>query len=147
VLDAMKQKGTHIAVLIDEFGGTAGVVTATDIIRAVMGDVPQDNGESSNKFVQRDDGSFLVDGMVSLFELSERLELDVSDVEDVGQTLSGLVMHLAKDIPKEGQKVQFKNWLFEVIDMDRNRIDKVLAMPFTPVSTDTSSLSHENTNH
>lgn len=147
VLDSMKQKGTHIAVLIDEFGGTAGVVTATDIIRAVMGDVPQDNGESSNKFVQRDDGSFLVDGMVSLFELSERLELDVSDVEDVGQTLSGLVMHLAKDIPKEGQKVQFKNWIFEVIDMDGNRIDKVLAMLIASAGMDASSLSDENTNH
>lgn len=146
VLESMKQHGTHMAVLIDEFGGTAGVITATDVVRAVMGDVPQDNGEQAPKFVQRDDGSYLIDGMVSLFELSERLELDVSDVETVGQTLSGLVMHLAEDIPREGQKVAFKNWLFEVVDMDGNRVDKVLAQ--RQINCDEMKLgeSHENPN-
>jgi putative hemolysin len=118
-----------MAVLIDEFGGMAGVVTASDIMGAVMGDVPQDSRDVSQKFLRRSDGSLLIDGMASLFELQEKLELDVSELEDVGQTVSGLIMHLAREIPQEGQRVRFKSWSFEVIDMDGNRIDKVLAMP------------------
>jgi len=129
VLESMKQRGTHMAVLIDEFGGMAGVVTASDIMGAVMGDVPQDSGDVSQKFLRRSDGSLLIDGMASLFELQEKLELDVSELEDVGQTVSGLIMHLAREIPQEGQRVRFKSWSFEVVDMDGNRIDKVLAMP------------------
>ena len=144
VLEAMKQRGTHMAILIDEFGGTAGVVTATDIVSAVMGEVPHDSGEHSPKFILRADGSFLVDGMASLFELSERLELELTDVEDIAQTVSGLIMHLAKEIPQEGQKVRFKNWLFEVVDMDGNRIDKVLAQPFEEESSNVSGASDEN---
>ena len=129
VLESMKQRGTHMAVLIDEFGGMAGVVTSSDIMGAVMGDVPQDSRDVSQKFLRRSDGSLLIDGMASLFELQEKLELDVSELEDVGQTVSGLIMHLAREIPQEGQRVRFKSWSFEVIDMDGNRIDKVLAMP------------------
>lgn len=144
VLDAMKRRGTHMAVLIDEFGGTAGVVTSTDIISSVMGDVPQDSGEHTPKFIERDDGSFLVDGMASLIELGERLEVELHDVEDVGQTVSGLIMHLAKEVPKEGQKVRFKDWIFEVVDMDLNRIDKVLARPINANLLSDDGLTHEN---
>jgi len=126
VLDAMKNRQTHMAVLIDEFGGMAGVVTATDIVESVMGEVPQDSGDLSPKFVRRADGSLLIDGLVSLTELSEELHLVHDDLEDVAQTLSGLMMHLAREIPREGQIVQFGDWQFEVVDMDGNRVDKVL---------------------
>ena len=132
VLDSMKKNSTHMAVLIDEFGGMAGVVTATDIVEAVMGDVPQDSGDLSPKFVTRADGSLLVDGMVSLFELREKLGIDVSSMDDVVQTLSGLVMHVAREIPREGLRVSFEGWSFEVVDMDGNRVDKILAAKLPP---------------
>jgi putative hemolysin len=127
VLEAMKERGTHMAVLIDEFGGMAGVVTATDIVGSVMGEVPQNSGKNTPKFITRADGSILVDGMTTLFELSEQLGLDLPVLGDVAQTLSGLVMHIANEIPIEGQIVTCENWKFEVVDMDGNRIDKVLA--------------------
>ena len=132
VLEAMKERGTHMAVLIDEFGGMAGVVTATDIVGSVMGEVPQNSGESRPKFVTRADGTILIDGMVTLFELSEMLDLDLPVLGDVAQTLSGLVMHIANSIPREGQIVACQNWKFEVLDMDGNRIDKVLATKCEP---------------
>lgn len=131
VLEAMKERGTHMAVLIDEFGGMAGVVTATDIVGSVMGDVPQNSGKNTAKFITRADGSILVDGMATLFELSEQLGIDLPVLGDVAQTLSGLVMHIAKEIPTEGQIVTCENWSFEVLDMDGNRIDKVLATKHT----------------
>jgi putative hemolysin len=145
VLDAMKKNGTHMAILIDEFGGMAGVVTATDIVEAVMGEVPQDSGDLTQNFVQRDDGTLLVDGMVSLFELQEKLQIDTSDVTDVVQTLSGLIMHLLKNIPKEGQSVTYKDWIFEVVDMDGNRIDKVLAGKKSTPEAHVEGHEHEDT--
>jgi putative hemolysin len=127
VLDSMKKHQTHMAVLIDEFGGMAGVVTATDIVESVMGEVPQDSCDLEPKFVRRADGTLLIDGMVSIVDLSEELQLRLDELEDVAQTLSGLVMHLAREIPREGQIVRCKKWQFEVVDMDGNRVDKVLA--------------------
>ena len=133
-----------MAVLIDEFGGMAGVVTATDIVESVMGEVPGDGGETTQKFVTRTDGSILIDGMVSLFDLKERLQIDLDEFSDVSQTLSGLVMHVGKSIPKEGQSVLCKDWKFEVVDMDGNRIDKVLASRQELQVVIPEGLTHEN---
>jgi putative hemolysin len=144
VLESMKKRGTHMAVLIDEFGGMAGVVTATDIVESVMGEVPGDGGETTQKFVTRTDGSILIDGMVSLFDLKERLQIDLDEFSDVSQTLSGLVMHVGKSIPKEGQSVLCKDWKFEVVDMDGNRIDKVLASRQELQVVIPEGLTHEN---
>lgn len=144
VLDAMKKHGSHMAVLIDEFGGLAGVVTATDVVGSVMGDVPLDSGEQSPKFVERAGGGFLIDGMVSLFDLQEKLQIDLSACEDVAQTLSGLVMHVAKTIPKEGDSVSYRGWTFEVVDKDGNRIDKVLATPEQWRMQPSEGLNHED---
>jgi putative hemolysin len=144
VLDAMKKKNTYMAVLIDEFGGTRGVITASDIIRAVMGDVPQDSGDHAPKFFRREDGSILIDGIMPLFELSDLLELDFTEMEDVAQTLSGLIMHLADEIPEEGQVVRFGTWTFQVLDMDGNRIDKVLAEPIKDKEISQCGVKNEN---
>jgi putative hemolysin len=145
VLDAMKKGQTHMAVLIDEFGGMAGVVTATDIVESVMGDVPQDSGDASPKFFRRGDGSVLIDGMVSLNELCEHLDLPHEDLQNLAQTLSGLIMHLAREIPREGQIVKLGDWRFEVIDMDGNRVDKVLAVHLTSTNTSAAENAHEDT--
>jgi putative hemolysin len=146
VLESMKKHGTHMAVLIDEFGGMAGVVTATDIVEAVMGEVPQHSGDTTQKFVHREDGSLLVDGMVSLLDLQEKLQVDTADLGDVVQTLSGLVMHVLKSIPTEGQSITYKDWTFEVVDMDGNRIDKVLAVRCPVMQSPAESLDYENSN-
>lgn len=144
VLESMKKHGTHMAVLIDEFGGMAGVVTATDIVEAVMGDVPQDSGEATQKFIEREDGSLLVDGMVSLYELQEKLQIDTTEFSEVVQTVSGLIMHILKSIPKEGQSVSSQGWVFEVVDMDGNRIDKVLARKIALPEVNPEGCEHEN---
>jgi putative hemolysin len=145
VLEAMKKHGTHMAVLIDEFGGMDGVVTATDIVESIMGDVPQGSGDATTKFVTRADGSVLVDGMVSIVELEDALGIDLSDFRDVVQTLSGLLMHLAREIPKEGHVVRYIDWSFEVVDMDGNRIDKVLAIRQESSDEDSEGIDDENT--
>lgn len=146
VLSSMNKHGTNMAILIDEFGGMAGVVTATDIVEAVMGDVPQQSGDLSRNFVERSDGSVLIDGMVSLVEMSEQYGLDVSPFLGVVQTISGLVMHLAKEIPMEGHVVEFEGWVFEVVDKDGNRIDKILAKKRIPEQVEDENKLNENIN-
>jgi putative hemolysin len=86
----------------------------------------------------------LIDGMVSLSEIQEHLQINMSEHMDVVQTLSGLIMHLLKNIPKEGQFVEYEGWVFEVVDMDGNRIDKVFARLIETVTLEVDGRYHEN---
>lgn len=127
IFETMRLKRQPMIVLIDEFGGVAGIVTATDLMTAVVGEVPGGHQEDSPRFVQREDGSWLVDGRVSLSEVEKELGfVTPPEVEEDYQTLSGLMMHYLDSVPKEGQFIEMPGWRFEVIDMDYNRIDKVL---------------------
>jgi putative hemolysin len=127
MVEAMRTQRQHIIMLIDEFGGFAGVVSSNDLMEAVVGEVPGSNISAGPKFVRRADGSWLVDGMVGLYELEQEIGFVATDsVSEDCQTLSGLVMHYLDSIPREGQFVEMPHWRFEVVDMDHNRIDKVL---------------------
>jgi putative hemolysin len=141
IMETMKAKRNHFMILIDEFGSFAGILTATDVLESIVGEVPGSNIADNPKFIQRSDGTWLVDGMVSLFELRNKLEIDGPDIESNDyQTLSGLIMHHLDKVPKEGQILTVAGWEFEILDMDRNRIDKVLISKafvedFTEVAT------------
>ena len=127
MVEAMRTQRQHIIMLIDEFGGFAGVVSSNDLMEAVVGEVPGNHIGAGPKFVQRADGSWLIDGMVGLYELEQEIGFVATDsVSEDCQTLSGLVMHYLDSIPREGQFVEMPHWRFEVVDMDHNRIDKVL---------------------
>ena len=127
MIETMKRERQHIVMLIDEFGGFAGLVSATDLMEAVVGEVPGGHLGDAPKFVQRSDGSWLVDGLVGLYELEREIGFVATEsVAEDCQTLSGLVMHYLDSIPREGQFVEMPGWRFEVVDMDHNRIDKVL---------------------
>jgi putative hemolysin len=146
IIEIMQSKRQHFVVLIDEFGGFAGIITATDLMEAVVGEFPGGHKGDTPKFVQRVDGSWLVDGMVSLYELENELGLVAgSDVEADFQTLSGLVMHYLDSIPREGQFIEIPGWRLEVVDMDRNRIDKVLISKFHDSRDVKSEDGDENT--
>lgn len=133
IIETMKQKRQHVIVLIDEFGGVSGLVTVTDLMEAVVGEVPGGHISDAPRFVQRVDGSWLVDGMVSLYELEQEIGfVPTETVSEDCETLSGLVMHLLDNIPREGQFVELPHWRFEVVDMDHNRIDKVLITKIEP---------------
>ena len=129
VLELFKQSGMHIAIVINEYGATEGLVTLNDILEAIVGDLPSFDEEDEEPEVrQREDGSFLMDGALSLEDFKHALDVEDLDEyeEDNYQTLAGLVMaHMGK-IPEAGDNFEWKNLRFEVLDMDGNRIDKVL---------------------
>jgi putative hemolysin len=128
VLEKFKQTGKHQALVVDEYGSIAGIVTLTDLLEAIVGDIPSEYESDSTSVVRRDDGSLLVEGMMPIYELQAFLGEKHEFLEDNSdyQTLGGFVMNQLGHIPKEGEKFSWKGFNFEIMDMDKHRVDKVL---------------------
>jgi putative hemolysin len=119
---------THMVFVIDEYGEVQGLVTLQDVLEAVTGEFRPPDIED-RWAVQREDGSWLLDGMIPVPELKDQLELKSVPEEDKGRyhTLSGMVMWLLGRLPKVADVVMWEQWRLEVVDLDGKRIDKVLA--------------------
>jgi len=126
-LDLFRSRPVHMAIVVDEYGSLEGVVTQTDILEAIAGDLPNFTDEADDaEIVQRDDGSLLLDGMLAIDDLREALGFRNVPEGDYS-TLAGLILHLLARIPQVGEHVELNGWRLEVVDMDGRRIDKVLA--------------------
>ncbi len=131
LLERFKKKRTHVALVIDEHGGFQGLITTSDVLEAIVGDIPTPDEAGEADIIQREDGSWLVDGKVLADELKELLDMDVLPFENESlyQTLGGLVMACLGRIPSSGDHFDWKGFRFEVVDMDVHRVDKVLIQP------------------
>lgn len=138
LLSEFRTTGKDTALLLDEFGGLQGLVTATDILRALLGDISY---VDTPKAVRQADGSWLVDGMLGIDEFLEVLTLDrlPEDGKRDYETVGGLVMTAFGRIPSEGEAIAWMEHRFEVVDMDGLRIDKVRVVPPTALSEGTDS--------
>ncbi|KAF0182784.1 MAG: putative hemolysin [Nitrospirae bacterium] len=127
VLELFKKSGTHIALVIDEYGSVQGLVTFGDILRSVFEDV-EDAVEGEKEIVEREDGSLLISGSLPLDEFTDYLEVGgIADEERSGMnTVGGFAMAKIGAIPSEGQHFEWRGLRIEVIDMDGRRVDKVL---------------------
>jgi len=131
LVETFKQSGKHIALVTDEFGGIVGLVTLNDVMEAVVGEFPTQGERAKPEAKKRDDGSWLIDAMIDL----ESVEKALPGVKFGGnayseyQTLAGFVVKALGHIPKEGETFETQGYIFEVLDMDRHRVDKVLVMP------------------
>ena len=131
VLELFKKTGIHMALVVDEYGVVQGVVTLNDILVEIVGDVSSADELENPQAVQREDGSWLLDGMLPVDEFFELFNIDELPGEHRGsyQTLGGFVMtHLGR-IPAAAEHFEWEGMRFEVMDMDGNRVDKVLVMP------------------
>jgi putative hemolysin len=128
LLEAFKQSGRHLALVADEYGSIQGLVTVIDVMEAIVGDLPGLDDRRAPDAVQREDGSWLVDGGMGLAELKRRFGLGELPGEADGdfQTLGGFMLDRFGRIPGAGDHFNWAGWRFEVVDMDRHRIDKVL---------------------
>lgn len=134
VLEAFKQAGTSVALVIDEYGGVQGIITLHDILEAIVGEFPPARGEEEPRAVRREDGSWLVDGLLPIERFKEIFAIEELPGEEEGayQTLGGFVMHQVGRIPIAADHFEWNGLRFEVLDMDGNRVDKVLITPRTP---------------
>lgn len=120
--------GQHVAIVVDEYGEVQGMVTMTDLIEAITGEFKPHRAEDAWA-IQREDGSWLLDGLIPVPELKDRLHLKELPEEDRGsyQTLSGMMLLVLGRLPRTGEYVSWGGWRFEIVDLDGRRIDKVLA--------------------
>ncbi|MBN3882362.1 MAG: hemolysin family protein [Nostoc sp.] len=140
VLELFKQTITHMALVVDEYGVIQGLVTLNDIMSEIVGDVPSTDGQDQPQAVQREDGSWLLDGMLPVEEFLELFGMEEWESEERGsyQTLGGFVItHLGR-IPAAADYFEWQSMRIEVMDMDGNRVDKVLVVPKGSKSTDTT---------
>ncbi|MDZ8110075.1 MAG: hemolysin family protein [Nostoc sp. DedQUE12a] len=131
VLELFKQTVTHMALVVDEYGVIQGLVTLNDIMSEIVGDVPSTDGQDQPQAVQREDGSWLLDGMLPVEEFLELFDMEEWESEEPGsyQTLGGFVItHLGR-IPAAADHFDWEGMRIEVMDMDGNRVDKVLVVP------------------
>ena len=133
-LALFKEQASDMAIVIDEYGSAEGIVTQNDILEMIVGGIPSDEISNEPEIVQREDGSWLVDGMLNIILLKELLGADELPGEKQVhfQTLGGFVLAQLGVIPTVGSTFQWEQYHFEVLDMDGNRIDKVLISGPTP---------------
>jgi putative hemolysin len=131
VLEQFRETGVHLALVVNEYGGTEGIVTLNDVLEEIAGEMGQgSHAAPSPPFVRRDDGSLLVDGSISMEEFRELLDLEDRRQEPRDyRTLGGWVFTTLGHVPRPGEHFDANGYRVEVVDMDGNRIDKVLVAP------------------
>jgi len=125
-LEFFKQNKIHYGLVVDEYGSTVGMVTLNDILEALVGDFNEPSPDEPQVIV-RDDGTWLADGQMSFYEFAYEFNIQGFDKNKVKfDTIAGLAMSILKHIPKTGEKFTWKEYEFEIVDMDGNRIDKLI---------------------
>jgi len=132
LLEQFRAARKNLALVVNEFGNVVGVVTLSDILGGIVGEMPEQEEPASTRVVKREDGSWLFDGRVTLSEFKEAVKLERTlPGEDRGDfhTLGGYVMLNVGRVPREGDHFVWDGFRFEVVDMDGNRVDKILVAP------------------
>ncbi|MHC1777901.1 MAG: hemolysin family protein [Lentimicrobium sp.] len=128
LLEIFRQKKTNFGVVVSEYGAVEGIITLHDLTEAILGELPEENEEAEYILVQRHDGSILADGSMNIDDFMDKMGiLSYTEIENEGfTTLGGLAMHFLNKVPSEGDSFIFKDYKFEVVDMDNSRVDKLL---------------------
>jgi putative hemolysin len=129
LLERFRETGYEIAFVIEEFGGFQGLVTLRDLLEALVGDLPWTARDPN--VVQREDGTYLIDGLISIENFRDQFHLGhlPGEQENYYQSLGGFVLYMLNRIPTEGDIVSWEGYRFEVVDMDAKRVDKILVTP------------------
>jgi putative hemolysin len=137
VLEKFKATKIHCCFIVDEYGSMLGMITLTDILEAIIGDIPQSDA-SDYEIKVRDDGSFLVDGQIPFYDFLTHFDKAdwMNEGEQEFDTLAGFILHRLERIPHTGESLQWKDFKFEIVDMDAQRIDKVLVTLIRPEGVD-----------
>jgi putative hemolysin len=139
-LEIFKEKGTEVLLVIDEFGGLQGLLTINDVLEEIVGEIELEEPQAT----QRQDGSWLLDGMLEVDEFKEIFQLDALPHEDEYETLSGFMMVSLGRVPQAADHFEWHELRFEIVDMDGHRVDKVLV---TTLPKPTQSAPDGKANH
>ena len=139
LLEQFREKSGRMVFVVDEYGVVQGVMTPRDLLEAITGEL-QPGAPADAWATPRDDGSWLLDGLMPVSELKARLNLRELPGEDKGRynTVAGLMMAVSGHMPATGERIECAGWIFEVVDLDGKRIDKLLAVPMPSLGDDDS---------
>jgi putative hemolysin len=126
LLELFQKEKNQLAIVLDEYGGTEGLVTLEDVLEELVGEIHDEHRHEASQFVQREDGSWLVDGGAGVEDLAKKLGIKLDAVPRDYSTVSGLVLAELERIPTTGDTLQWRGVVIEVVDMDGRRIDKLL---------------------
>jgi putative hemolysin len=137
VMEKLKTSKNYSCFIVDEYGSVLGMITLNDIMEAIIGDMPEQDVDDY-EIVRRDDGSYLVDAQIPFYDFLSRFEKTdwLSEKEQQYDTLAGCILHELERIPHTGDKLEWKDFKIEIIDMDGHRIDKVLVTPSQEIIDD-----------
>ena len=129
LLEQFRARSGRMVFVVDEYGVVQGLMTPRDLLEAITGEL-QPGAQADAWATQREDGSWLLDGLMPVGELKSRLDIRDLPEQDRGRynTLAGLLMSVSGSLPATGARIECADWVFEVVDLDGKRIDKVLAM-------------------
>ena len=127
VLEKIKVTKIPYAFVVDEYGSLLGMITVKDILKAIVGEMPEEE-DDEYVIVERKDGTFLIDGQIQFYDFLTKFDKTVwlNEGENEFDTLAGFILHELKHIPATGEKFEWRGFEFEIVDMDGQRIDKVL---------------------
>jgi putative hemolysin len=128
LLELFRQKKTNFGAVVSEYGALEGIITLHDLTEAILGELPEENEEAEFNLVVRNDGTILVDGSMNIDDFMDKMGIySYDDIDNEGfTTLGGLAMHLLGKVPVETDIFVYKDYKFEVVDMDNSRVDKLL---------------------
>ncbi len=125
LLRDFQREKTHIAIVVDEYGGTEGVITLDDVLEEIIGEITDEYTETVELFTRKKSGNYVFDAKIDLDDMADILSMDLTTDEDEYETLGGLIYHLLERIPEEGESIEFKGLELTVNEMDNNRLSKV----------------------
>ena len=127
IINSFRQTKQHFGFVIDEYGGLLGIITLHDLIEAIVGDLPDEEDDEDEKIVERENGTFLIDGRTPLFEFNKYFNKEIIEFNHSQYTtIAGFMMDQLKAMPKAGDAFIYDNYKFEIMDIDGRRIDKIL---------------------
>lgn len=127
VLEKIKNTKIHYAFIVDEYGSLQGMITVKDILKAIVGEMPEEE-DDEYVIVERKDGSYLIDGQIQFYDFLTKFDktIWINEGENEFDTLAGFILHELKRIPSEGDTFEWRGFDFEIVDMDGQRIDKII---------------------
>ncbi len=125
LLRDFQNEKTHLAVVVDEYGGTEGIVTMDDILEEIVGDIIDEEGEELDMFTRFKNGIYMFDAQINLDDMEDILDCELTSEDDEFETLGGLIYHTTENLPTVGERINFKNLELTVHSVQNNRIKKV----------------------
>lgn len=128
LLSEFQEHKVHLAIVVDEYGGTAGLVTLEDILEEIVGDISDEYDEEEKQYTRLGDNVYLFEGKILLNDFYKIIDVEAEEFEKVStevETLAGLVLELKGDFPKRGEKIRYKQYDFEIVAMDKRRIKSI----------------------